>query len=580
MMKLVEALRLAQQPIVADAATFRVFLACSFTPLHLQTFLTAFLKRQTPQHNILIQTGLYGDCLANLDRATDDHADGIAVALEWRDLDPRFGWRRLSGWRPGALPDVLATATRSTKVLQNAIERVAQAVPVVVCFPTLPLPPMAVTPGWQDGSFALRIRQIVADFALQLAANPHIRVVSQQRLDHRSPPGERLDMRAELNVGFPYRLNHAAAVARLMARLLRQPPAKKGLITDLDDTFWAGIVGEVGVDAISWSLDQNSHAHALYQQMLSSLAEAGVLVGVASKNDPDVVQQALARGDLICSKERLFPLEVHWQAKSESVDRILRAWNIAADSVVFVDNSPMELAEVQAAFPSMECHLFPGQDEQAVYRLIERLRDLFGKDRVSEEDTIRQQSLRGAASMRHEAHATGHSQDDFLRAADAEVSVSFQKDPTDRRALELINKTNQFNLNGRRFDEGAWLAYLRDPETVLMTVSYKDKYGPLGKIAVLAGRLQGRVFIIDTWVLSCRAFSRRIEHRCLETLFDRFDLDEVCFAFEATSKNGPLRQIVADILGAPLATGSRLARAAFSERCPALFDRVTEVSDV
>ena len=45
--------------------------------------------------------------------------------------------------------------------------------------------------------------------------------------------------------------------------------------------------------------------------------------------------------------------------------RILEIWNIAADSVIFVDDSPMELAEVAAAHPGIECVLFPKEDSVA-----------------------------------------------------------------------------------------------------------------------------------------------------------------------------------------------------------------------
>src|SRR5258708_40172043 len=105
----------------------------------------------------------------------------------------------------------------------------------------------------------------------------------------------RLDVQSELLSGFPYQLSHASALAELLAALVRNPIAKKGLITDLDDTLWAGILGESGVDGISWHLEQKAHIHGLNQQFLASLASAGVLIAVASKNDPALVEQAFER---------------------------------------------------------------------------------------------------------------------------------------------------------------------------------------------------------------------------------------------------------------------------------------------
>ena len=76
----------------------------------------------------------------------------------------------------------------------------------------------------------------------------------------------------------------------------------------------------------------------------------------------------------------------------------------------------------------------------------------------------------------------------FLEQIEADISFNFTKSPLDPRALELVNKTNQFNLNGKRYTQGSWHNYFLDPESFLLLVSYKDKFGPLGKIAVIAGR--------------------------------------------------------------------------------------------
>jgi FkbH-like protein len=90
--------------------------------------------------------------------------------------------------------------------------------------------------------------------------------------------------------------------------------------------------------------------HGLYQQFAASLASAGVLIGVASKNDPVMVEQAFDRSDLHITRGDIFPFEINWSRKSESVQRILDTWNINPDSVVFIDDSPMEVAEVKTVF--------------------------------------------------------------------------------------------------------------------------------------------------------------------------------------------------------------------------------------
>jgi FkbH-like protein len=346
------------------------------------------------------------------------------------------------------------------------------------------------------------------------------------------------------------------------------------LITDLDDTLWKGIVGDVDAEGVSWDLASHSQVHGLYQQMLRALAASGALIGVASKNDPATVERAFARPDLLLPKESVFPIEVHWDAKSTSAGRILKAWNIAADSVVFVDDSPMELAEVKAAWPQMECLQFPGKDPASAETLFRKLRDLFGKTRVGAEDALRLESLRRSAEFRTEAEHSGGAPEAFLAQAGATVTVEFNPPASDGRVLELVNKTNQFNLNGRRYTEADWRKQSEQPGAFVLAVSYEDKFGPLGKIAVLGGRLMDGAVDLSAWVMSCRAFSRRIEDRCLEILFDRFGVQTIRFRFEPTPKNGPTSEAFERYLQTRPGGEFELSHALFSERAPLLYHRV------
>jgi FkbH-like protein len=576
-MKLMEALRIVETARPAAGEVFRLFLACGFTPLHLQTFLTAHLQQRLPHRRVEISAGLYGDPVGNWERLEQAGADAATVVLEWPDFDPRLGLRHRGGWRPRDLPDILDTVSARAARYQQALERASRNAPVALCLPTLPLPPASYFAVWQASDFELQLRQRLATFGAHAARCPNVRLVNPQRLDQCSPLPNRLDVKAELAFGFPYRVPHASVVAELLARLLQPPAPKKGLITDLDDTLWHGILGEDGPQGVSWDLDHHSQIHALYQQLLDSLAEAGVLIAVASKNDPVLAEEAFRRDDLILAKKSIFPLEISWGSKVEAVGRILRKWNVDPDSVVFVDDSAMEVAEVKAAYPDIECLLFLRQDDQAVYALLERLRDLFGKNTITEEDALRRESLRTPSAIAAEVTVPSAARGVFLEQADAEVFVSFAKDPADPRPFELVNKTNQFNLNGKRWAEAAWRAHLQDPAAFVLVAAYQDKFGPLGKIAVVAGRRQDHGLSVETWVMSCRAFGRRIEHQCLEQLFRKFGPEALVFDYQPTPRNGPLREFLEGCLGRPPAPWCRLTKAVFAKHCPALFHRVTEV---
>ncbi len=575
-MKLIEALAILKDGPGPEAPALPFFLACGFTPLHLATFLKAHVQKRNPAARVEIETGLFGDLPGNLDRASRSSAHGAAVVIEWPDLDPRLGLRQLGGWDPDSLPELIQSAAAAASRLEAGIRRLAGACPMAVSLPTLPLPPCFVAAGWQAGMAEWELRELVTSLARRLAAIPRVRLLNPQRLDRVSPPGERYDVKADLTTGFPYRLEHAGQLAALLATLLANPTPKKGLITDLDDTLWRGILGEVGPQGVSWDLAAHTQIHGVYQQFLAALASSGVLVGVASKNDSRLVGEALDRPDLRLPRQKLFPIEAHWQPKSQSVARILEAWNIGADAVVFVDDSPMELAEVASAYPQMECVLFTPKDPDAALRLFERLRDIFGKAAVSEEDRIRADSIRSASALHAAAAAGGTNQDQFLEQAGAVLEISFDKDPYDHRAFELVNKTNQFNLNGRRYGEAEWRSRIQDPRAFLMTASYRDRFGPLGKIAVVTGREADSHLRIDTWVMSCRAFSRRIEHQCLRQLYQHFGAAEVVLDFVPTPRNGPLQEFLAAL--GTLEPEFRLSREHFEAACPPLFHSLEKPS--
>lgn len=579
-MNLLDALELLKRPIPEAASTQEILLECGFTPLHLKTFLAAHLRQCFPKDHIEMRTGLFGDLAGNLERAQPSGRSVVCVVIEWSDLDPRLGIRSLGGWGSREIPDIVESAHRQSERLTQLMKQLADRAPICVSTPTLPLPPIFTTRGGQAHNHECQLREITASLATSLSAYGRVRLVNPQRLEELSPLGRRFDAKAEITSGFPYRLEHASVLAELLAALIQDSPPKKGLITDLDDTLWAGILGDIGVEGISWDMADRAHLHGLYQQFLSSLASAGVLLAVASKNDRALGKRALGRSDLLLSKDSLFPLEIHWRTKSESIRRILETWNVAPVDVIFIDDSPMEVAEVRAAFPQMECVVFPKGSDQAVWDLLKRLRDCFGKVIVSPEDEIRLRSIRAALTLRSSVRERGSASDDFLRDVEATITFHLGTDARDRRAFELINKTNQFNLNGRRFSESEWLSFNQDPSAFLLTASYEDKYGPLGKISVLMGRMNGHKLYVDSWVMSCRAFSRRIEYQCLNYLFEKLDVDEIVFEYEATDRNGPLQDFFAELLGGPTRSPLSVRKDILSAKAPALFHRLVEVAIV
>jgi FkbH-like protein len=172
---------------------------------------------------------------------------------------------------------------------------------------------------------------------------------------------------------------------------------------------------------------------------------------------------------------------------------------------------------------------------------------LFARQKLQAEDQIRSASLRSASTIASAAKSA--SADEFLASLDATLVLDFTKDAQNTRAFELVNKTNQFNLNGRRWSDHEWRNMLDDSAQFVLTVSYTDRFGPLGRIAVVVGSFKGETLRISTWVMSCRAFSRRIEHAVLLQLIESFEPEQIQLDFKETERNSPTCQFLDELVG-------------------------------
>src|SRR5271155_3348467 len=157
-MNLIDALERLKEPTAENARLLRVFLACGFTPLHLETFLAAHLRDLNPDYRVELNSGLFGDAIGNLERLRPDEYDAIAVVIEWSDLDSRLGLRALGGWQAEKLADIVDSANESLQRLKRALQRVSAVLPTCICLPTLPVPPLFYTGTQRSGIFELKLR--------------------------------------------------------------------------------------------------------------------------------------------------------------------------------------------------------------------------------------------------------------------------------------------------------------------------------------------------------------------------------------------------------------------------------------
>ena len=563
-MRLSEAMSVLRVAASPSQGLRRWHLVSSFEPLHLEIFLRAFYKMAHPDESLEILSGSYGSLSFNLANALNVSSDGCIVIMSWEDIDSRLSWRG-NGSFAEIRNDVFSG--RSRIVLSGLVDQskqLANTRPVLFVPPILPLLPFDVQRRMHAGAERTQLRLLAAELTAEFAALKGVTCMDSEELAFRLPPLKQ-DLNHLFVSGFPFTLEACSVLAKEIVGQMKPPEPLRGLITDLDNTLWKGIVGEDGVDGICWDLDGKAQHHALYQRLLSSLAESGVLLGVASRNDLEVVESAFNRADLLIKPSSLFPVETRWDSKVESIKRILSVWNIGAEHVLYVDDDPREIDRIQKAFPAINCRVFSFKNDALFSDFIFDIRDLFAKPCIIHEDSIRALSIRSQVVLNNVAE--DFNEDKFHQTIEARLTITDTRTEKDSRSLDLISKTNQFNMNGARPTKAEWAATLKEGNMIVFTFGYEDRYGPLGRIAVVAGVQHDGVLTLKNWVMSCRAFNRRIEFACLAWLFKTTSVYEVHTSAVHTKRNAVFFNVL-DAFG--VSETGIIHREAFMAVCPKL----------
>lgn len=320
--------------------------------------------------------------------------------------------------------------------------------------------------------------------------------------------------------------------------------SKKCLVVDLDNTLWGGVVGEDGVDGVRLGPNYPGNAFVEFQRVLLDLHSRGVILAVASKNNPaDVSVMFEQHPFMLLRKEHFAASEIHWGRKSESLARIARHLNIGLEHVVFADDNPAECVEVRGTLPAVTVIQLPARPELYVDTLCAE--GLFDTLRVSDEDRRRGQLYQQRA-LAESIRSSSHSIEDYYRDLDMAVRIAPIDERSLARAAELTRKTNQFNLTTKRYSDAEVSARVADPGSVTLTVAVRDRFGDHGVVGVIMARALAGRLDVDTFLLSCRVIGRTIETAMLAFLCDVAQargLGMVAGRLVPTEKNIPVRDL-------------------------------------
>ncbi len=323
---------------------------------------------------------------------------------------------------------------------------------------------------------------------------------------------------------------------------------KKILALDGDNTLWKGVISEDGAAAVT--------PFAEFQRGVLALRARGVLLVLLSKNDPPApaapITQVFARADLPLSLADFAEVRVDWSPKAGNLLAACQALNLGVESVVFVDDNPVERAQMRAHLPQVSVPPFPA-DLREPAQFLRRLSEVyFAGVGATAEDRARADMYR-RESARRELAATAATLDGYLDSLQLVCTPSRATVDDIPRLAQMAGKTNQFNATTIRRTAAEFAALVADPARRVWTFRVTDAFGEMGIVCyVIADPSTGRV---TDFVMSCRAMGRTIEQYALNHVRRALAAEGVTLAgidCAATAKNGPFRAFLAT-LAFPLA---------------------------
>jgi len=328
------------------------------------------------------------------------------------------------------------------------------------------------------------------------------------------------DERKWLTLRMPIGAENLPALAQEWLRFLHPLSGRIGkvLVTDLDNTLWGGVVGEDGIHGIQVDSEYPGAAYLAVQRALLDLYHRGVLLAIASKNNEEEALDAMQRHPgMLLRPDHFASMQLNWNAKAESLRQIAEDLNVGLDSLVFLDDNPIERQAVRIALPQVTVIELPPDSME----FAKAVRDcpLFERVTSSAEDRERaryyvqqkerQNVQKGMASL-----------EEFYYSLEQKVGIAPLSDETLGRIAQLIKKTNQFNLTTKRHSEAQIAAFGSDPNYDVYGVRVSDRYGDNGLVGVCITRRDDDVCEIDTLLLSCRVIGRTVETAILSFLVE------------------------------------------------------------
>jgi len=353
------------------------------------------------------------------------------------------------------------------------------------------------------------------------------------------------DWRLWYSARYPFSAEAARGLARHVASVgvaLKLPKAKV-IAVDADNTLWGGIIGEDGINGIALGPDYPGNAYVDFQRRLLEYRQRGFILVLCSKNNPRDVQEVLREHPHQLIREHHFAaMRVNWLPKPDNLVSLANELNLGLESFIVVDDSDYECAGLRHSLPQVEVVRTPGKPI-LVARCLEQVARLETLA-VTAEDVAKTELYaqeRERLERKQEIEQSGGDLRAYLTSLDMRMRVGFDDERHARRLAQLTQKTNQFNLTTRRYDEQRIRDFIDAPDWLVAHFSLQDIFGDSGVVGLaLLRRVRADAVDVDTFLMSCRVIGREAEgaflHCLLRRLFEQ-GVWEITAEYLPTEKN-------------------------------------------
>jgi FkbH-like protein len=287
------------------------------------------------------------------------------------------------------------------------------------------------------------------------------------------------------------------------------------------------VIGDDGLEGIKIAQgDSTGEAHLSVQRLALALRDRGVVLAISSKNNDDIARIPFRdHPEMLLREDHIAVFQANWNDKATNIKAIAEELSLGFESMVFLDDNPVERGLVRQFLPQVAVPELP--EDPALYARTLSAAGYFESIAFSREDSKRADYYQDNPKRIHLQKQAGNI-DSYL--ASLNMEITFQPfDKTGRsRIAQLVNKSNQYNLTTRRYTEAEIAEAEIDPRSFTLQVRLTDIFGDNGMISVVICReTDHHTWEIDTWLMSCRVLGRGVQEMVLQELLKHASLNGI-----------------------------------------------------